>query len=195
MGNDGYSDYERVELFLERVNKLKNNSLVREGKLKRVSSWSKFDEATGYRHELLDIDDKPLDMESFEALVAAFRLIYMEKEPTYIEKIYTIVYDALPSHERLNIQYFWQNWQQALEEDSHLSAEDGNFIKLDKVLKNWLYGELFHSDKDKREFVKKWGKTLEAEAVFIINFLCHYVFWLGSFVEEAMDKKLLTLPR
>lgn len=190
MGKDGYSNFERVELFLERVEKLKNNSLIRDEKLKRVSFWSKYDEEKGHWFELLGTNNEPINMESFEALIATFRLIYMQKEPTHIEKVYTVVYDSIQLDKRHKVQSFKQNWQRALEENSHLVAEGGEFIKLDDVLKNWLYGELFHSDKRKRKFVKKWGKPLEAEVVFIINFLCPYIFWLGDFIQDGLDKNL-----
>jgi hypothetical protein len=193
MSSDGYSDYERIELFLERVEKLKNNSLNSEGKLKRISSLSKFDEEKGHWHEILGADNQPINMESFEALVAAFRLVYMDKEPTFIEYVYDVVYTSLDPAHHHKIQHFKDNWQRALDEDSHFVAEDGGYIKLDKVLKNWLYGELFHSDKAKREFVKRWGKPLEGEVVMIINFLSHYIFQFKDFIIQALDQKWLVL--
>lgn len=189
MGNDGYSNLERIELFSENVNKLKHNSLIRNDKLKVVSFQIKYNEEMGHWFELLGTNDEPINVESFTALVVTFRQIYMKTEVIHIEKVYDAVYDSLQPDQRHKVQYFKENWQRALEEDSHLVAEDGGFLKLDDVLKNWLYGGLIHSnDKSKRELVNKWGKPLEAEVVFIVNFLCHYVFWLAEFVQDGLDR-------
>jgi len=187
---DRYSDRERVELFLERAEKLRNNSLIRLGRMKAVRFMSNYEEHKGAWFDLLGARNEPLNMESFEALVATFRLIYMKKEPTHIEKVYDAVVRSLPAAHYYEIEHFKENWQRALQESSHFAAGDGDFIPLDEVLNNWLYGEVFHSDKDKRKFVKVWGKHLEAEVVFIVNFLCRYNFWLEDYFRERIDERM-----
>lgn len=192
--NHGYSDQEQLELFLECVQELKNNSLIQQEKLKRVSFLSKYDEKLGHWYELLDVNNDPLNLESFNFLIMTFRLMYMDGEPTNIRTIRNIVRQYTPMDRLEWVDNFGRKWNNALQEESHIVNEEGGFLKLDKVLDNWFYGKRFHSDKEKRDFVKHWGKPLEAEVVFIINYLCVLVFDLGDFVVQALEEKWLEIP-
>lgn len=188
---DRYSDRERVELFLERAEKLRSNSLFRLGKMETVRFMSNYEEHKGSWYELLDAHNEPLDMEDFEAFATTFRLFYMTREPTYIEKICDAVVRSLPATHHHKIKYFKENWRRALQEQSHIAADNGASMPLHEVLDKWLYGEVFHSDRDKRKFVKSWGMRLEAEVVFIVKFLCNFIFWLEDFIRKGMDEQIL----
>lgn len=194
MTKKSYTPSEKVQLFLECVEKLKANSLIREDKLKRVTSLNTFDEFNGWKFELLDANREPVNMESFTALATTFRQIYMKKEPSYILEVYSHVCDAIQIDQRQRIQAFGHNWELALQEDTRLIGDDGTFIKVDEALRNWLYGGAFHTDKSERDFTKKWGIHLEAEIVFIVNFLCQMIFWFDGFLRDGLKKKLFNFP-
>lgn len=183
-----YSDRELLELFVEHVDKLKRNSLIREGRLKRVSFMSMYEEGKGSWYELRDVNGDLIDMERFEALVVTFRLFYMEGGDTNIRKICDVAYKCIASERRETVANFRQSWNVALNEDTHLMSASGGFESIDTVLRNYLNGKVFHSDKEKRNFVKRWGEPLVGETVFIINFLRPLIIWFGDFVTEGLQK-------
>lgn len=182
-----YSDRELLELFVEHVDKLKGNSLIREGRLKRVSFMSMYEEGKDSWYELRDVNGDLIDMERFEALIVSFRLFYMEGGDTNIRKICDVAYQYITRERREAVANFRQSWNVALKEDTHLRSASGGFESIDTVLRNYLNGEIFHSDKEKRDFVKRWGEPLVGETVFIINFLRPLIIWFGDFVSEGLQ--------
>lgn len=183
-----YSDRELIELFVERVEKLRNNSLIREGRLERLT-FDFFSDPEDRRFEILDASGVPLNSESFDSLVMAFRLMYLPDEPTNMRTVRKVLRSHCPPERLQTLETFGKNWNRALEEHTHLHQANGKFVTLDELLKNYLHGVMFHSDKEKREFLNKWGRFSQAQFVFAVNFLLPYIFWLGDIAKQALEQQ------
>lgn len=189
-----YSDKELLELFVERVEKLKRNSLISEGKLKRVKFRMAYEDGKGTWFELLDVNDEPINTESLDSLLATFRHMYMQSGNTNFRKIAGIARQHSSSEHVPAIDAFNGNWSKALREETSLLSDDDQPEKVSTILENYLNGELFHDDKSKRDFVLKWGDVLVGEVLFVVNFLRFHIIGFGDFIAEGLANGWFDFP-
>lgn len=187
-----FTRHEQLVEFVRLVEKMRQNSLIRDGRLQKVKANFKLSK-DGVILAIIDAAGAELDMERFDALCMNFRQTIMEKEAINVKAILKTLLACSPYNQREKIETAQLNWETALTSDSNLMKNDTEFFSLQEILDYQFYGGKFHTDKEKSEFVRLWGDLLTAEFVMIVHYLINWILQIGILAKTAIDDKWTTV--
>lgn len=179
-------DQERLRLFLRRVGELQTTTLVRDGyESGYTMNWS---EDTG----VLDIQSQHPNEELFKALLLCLRHYWLEKEPTYIYRIYDTCHRILKNEKH---RQFLAKSRAFLDESLkstgvRLSIDDRLFTP-NYVWDIYINGLYFHNDTEKMKVIDNLNNherlLVKNELFGFVNSAIRQILYVGRVVAYAFE--------
>jgi hypothetical protein len=179
------TDYERLQLFVRRVEELMATTLVRDGYESGISmKWSA---ETG----VLSFRATQPNEEQFKALLLSLRHFWLKKEPTYIYSIYNLCQRILKNE--THKEYLAKS-RAFLNESLKSTGVQLNINKRhyspEYVWDIYINGLYFHNDSEKMKTVDRLSEEermlVKNELFGFVNSLCRQVLYVGRIVAHAL---------
>lgn len=148
LNKGNWTEKEKIELFLERVDELRGTKLIANGF--RISSKISWDEEEGVKVELPEISD-----DSLRSLLTIFRHFISDNEPTYMYSIFNLCHrllsnDSLKS-ELIEIRKYWKT---SLERNGIQLKFNDKELQPEELMSIWVNGWSHHNDLNYRRLLK-----------------------------------------
>jgi hypothetical protein len=175
----------KLQLFSERVEELSKCRLVREGfDVGLTMRWSKETEVADYKF-------KQPDEELFRALLLSLRLFFLEKEPTYIYRIYNICQRRITNEtHRLYLAKSRQFLSEALQSSGTHLIMNTQHLPPHKVWDIYVNGFYFHSDEKKYKFIAEvpdhMRNILKMELYSFVQSSIRQICYTGNIVAYSL---------
>jgi len=146
---------DQIRLFLERVQGLRREPLLREAGSEFEISWK--------RGEPTEIRWQQPDEVYLRSYLLTFRQFFLNDEPVYFYRIHNIAYQHLRSdYLREKLAKCREGWKKSLESSGLRLHIDGQEITPERAMHLLIYGDYFKSDYEKRELLKTFGPMEKA---------------------------------
>lgn len=180
---------EALELFNTKAEILKKSSFVkflREQRTGIIISWEK--------DKPVAIEPRWPDVEALRAFALTFRFFIQKKETSSIRNVARI-YDDLPiSQEKKDLfKNARKNLNQFLDSDSPAKI-DHQAVTRREILRVFMYGELAHADRSKKEMLDLWlsyplfDAVVFTEFIYILWVFVTFIQWVSSLNKEVLEE-------
>ena len=144
LGSDGYTDYERIELYRERVTRLLACRLLRAEFKVELSIHFVVNRPVAFT-------EKPVDEDELSSFLLLLRPLYLKKEPAFVSRVVNICDRRIDSDElRGYLRSARAQWKQALVEGPLRIVIRGKDFTPEYITDLLINGYYFHSDAEKR---------------------------------------------
>jgi len=181
----------RLEIFLQRVEDLKNTKIVREGYNSGFTlNWTK-------ESGVLKFQFNQPDEDLFRSLLLSLRHFLQEKEPTFMNRIYNICDRCLTNEKHKNYLIKSRNFlNEAMKSTGvHLDIDQKHFSP-SYVWDIYINGLYFHSDMEKADVILKLSEheknLIKNELYAFVNACIKQIVYVGNIVHNAFSKKEIT---
>jgi len=187
-------DKTRLEIFLKRVEELKNTKIVREGYDSGFTlKWTKESSALNFQFNQPDED-------LFRSLLLSLRHFLQEKEPIFINRIYNICHRCLTNEKHKNYLVKSRKFlNEAMKSTGvHLNIDQKHFSP-SYVWDIYINGLYFHSDVEKFDVILKLPgherNLIKNELYGFVNAYIKQIVYIGNIVQNAFFNKEITFEK
>jgi len=181
-------DKTRIEIFLKRVEELKNTKIVREGYDSGFTlKWTK-------ESGVLNFQFNQPDEDLFRSLLLSLRHFLQEKEPTFINRIYNICHRCLTNEKHRNYLVKSRKFlNEAMKSTGvHLNIDQKHFSP-SYVWDIYINGLYFHGDAEKSDVILKLSEheknLVKNELYGFVNASIKQIIYVSNIVQHAILNK------
>lgn len=177
---------DRLILFLERVNELKENKLIREG------YESGFKVKWTAESGVLDFEFTQPEEVHFRSLLIDLRQFLLKKEPIYVSRIYNICKRAIRKPQHIEfIEKSRRYFDESIKSSAIRLNFDGKQFTPDIIWDEFINGVYFHNDSEKRESIKRLlpheQNIVKNELYGFVNACIKHITYLGKIIEHSFS--------
>lgn len=147
-------DKEDLEIYLEHVRSIKTSRF-----LKFLTSKKKISFTIGYKKDKgANFSENWPPEEDIKAFVSDFSQIYLsDKQPANFKHVCNILENCLSFESKEKVRK-WRNYYNSVLNKNMLVGvkEDGEEVRPEKILRQWLMAYYRHDNKDYRKNIKRW---------------------------------------